>query len=239
MGHRGGTTCELGDETARFTTMIRKSIPTARTTITIFLLVCVLSTTGCLDVLTGEKSLSVTSDPVDVSDEALAATEYELARNESPEFNASVSVAGQNRSIEATSHLREYERNTDLVVTEVTITRFVVLSTPKAEIAGQTLNPIEDRSNGQLIEQLLKNYQGVNTPQFEGNRTTAALGSQRTVSTYSAKANIVEGVDIPVTIHVTTFPHGDDFITVIAVHPSDLNEQQRIDQLLGGIKHPA
>ncbi|UPM42471.1 DUF6517 family protein [Halocatena salina] len=222
----------------RFMTMIRDSIPTSKTTITL-LLVCLLATSGCLDVLTGEEPYSVESEPVDVSDDALSSTEYELARNESPTFNNSVSVADQERSVEATSHMREYERNTDLAGTEVSVTRFVVLSTPKAEIGGQSMNPIGDWSNNQLIEELLGTYEGVDTPEFDGNRTASVLGEERTVSTYTATAQVVEEVSVPVTIHVASFAHEDDYITVIAVHPDDLEEQQRIDRLLEGLEHPA
>ncbi len=219
--------------------MIRDSIPTAKTTLTIVLFVGLLSTSGCLDVLTGEEPYSVEAEQIDVSDDALSSTGYELARNESPTFNSSVSVADQERSVEATSHMREYERSTDLVAADVTVTRFVVLSTPKAEIAGESMNPIGDRSNSQLIERLLNSYDGVDSPEFDGNYTASALGAERTVSTYTATAQVVEGVSIPVTIHAASFAHEDDYITVIAVYPTDLDERQKIDQLLEGVEHPA
>lgn len=219
--------------------MIRDSIPAAKPTITILLLVCLLTTSGCLDFLTGEEPYSVESEPINVSNDALSSTGYELTRNESPTFNTSVSVADQKRSVKATSHMREYERNTDLVSADVAVTRFVVLSTPKAEVAGQSMNPIGDRSNSQLIEELLKSYDGVDSPEFENNRTASALGEERTVSTYTATAQIVEGISVPVTINVASFAHEDDYITVIAVYPDDLEEQQRVDQLLSGLEHPA
>lgn len=219
--------------------MIRDSIPTAKTTITIFLLVCLLSTSGCLDVLTGEEPYSVEAERAVVGNDALDTTGYELTRNESPTFNSSVSVANQTRSVEATSHMREYERSADFVSADVTVTRFVVLSTPKAEVGGQSMNPIGDRSNDQLIERLLESYEGIDSPEFESNRTASALGEERTVSTYTATAQIVEGVSIPVSIHVTSFAHEDDYITVVAVYPTDLDEQQKVDKLLEGLEHPA
>ncbi|RRJ30239.1 DUF6517 family protein [Halocatena pleomorpha] len=218
--------------------MIRDSIPRSKTTITI-LLVCLLATSGCLNVLTGEEPYSVESEPINVSDEALSSTGYEMTHNESPTFNSSVSIADQERSVEATSHMRGYERNTDLVATEVAITRFVALSTPKAEIGGQSMNPIGEWSNRQLIEELIGTYDGVDTPEFDSNRTASVLGKKRTVSTYTATVQVVEDVSVPVTIHVASFAHGDDYITVIAVHPDDLEERQRIDRLFTGLEHPA
>lgn len=219
--------------------MIRDLIPTEKPIITILLLVCLLSTSGCLDVLTGEEPYSVESEQIDVSDNALSTTGYELVRNESPTFNTSVSVADQERSVEASSHMREYERSTDIVGADVSVTRFVVLSTPKAEVAGESMNPIGDWSNGQLIEELLGSYEGVDSPEFEENRTASALGEERTVSSYTATAQVVEGLSVPVTIHVASFAHEDDYITVIAVHPDDLEEQQKVNQLLKELEHPA
>lgn len=219
--------------------MIRDSIPTAKTTITILLLVCLLPMSGCLGFLTGEEPYSVESEPIDVSDDVLSTTGYELTRNESPTFNTSVSVADQERSVEATSHMREYERSTDILETDVAVTRFVVLSTPKAEIAGHTMNPIGDWSNNQLIKELVGSYTGVDSPESEGNRTAVALGEERQISTYTAAAQVADGISVSVSVHVASFAHEDDYITVIAVHPDKLEEQQRVDQLLEGLVHPA
>lgn len=211
----------------------------SRTTLATLLLVCVLTTTGCLGFITGDSPLSIESDDVAVSNSALSDTDYERVRNKTITFNSSFSIGDEKRTVKATSHFREYTREADLQIVDIAATRFVVLSTPKAEIAGESLNPIGDRSDSQLIKRLLRSYDGVNSIEFVGNRTVTSLGEERTVSTYEATAQITQSIEIPVTFHITTFAHGDDYITVLALHPKQIDEQARIDRLLAGLEHPA
>lgn len=210
----------------------------SRTTLTTVLLVCILMTTGCLGFITGDNALSIESDPVAVSNGTLSDSNYEQARNETITFNTSVSVGDQERTVNAKSHSREYSRDADLPATDMAVTRFVALSTPKAEVGGQSLNPISDQSNSQLAERLLRSYDGIRSPTHVGNRTVTSLGGERTISTYEATAQITQDVQIPVMLHVTTFSHGDDYITVLAIYPKQIDEQARIDNLLAGLEHP-
>jgi hypothetical protein len=202
-------------------------------------------TTGCIGFITGDEPLSATSDDVAVSENTLSATDYELVRQKTVGINKTVTVADQERTIKATNHLRVYSRDVPLQVEDVTlpadmaVTRFAVLSSPKAEIAGQSLNPIGHLSEEKLVKKFLDEYDGIDELDFAGNRTVESLGESRTVSTFTATVQITENVEIPVLLHVTTFAHEDDYITAIAIHPKQIDEQQRIDQLLNGLEHPA
>ena len=217
----------------------------SRTTLATLLLVGILMTTGCLGFITGDSPLSATSEDVAVSENALSATDYELVRKKTIGVNKTVTVADQERTIKATNHLRVYSRDVPLQVSGVTlpadvaITRFAVLSTPKAEIAGQSLNPIGHLSEKELVKKFLDEYENIDGLEFSGNRTVESLGDTRTVSTFTATVQITENVEIPVLLHVTTFAHEDDYITAIAIHPKQIDEQQRIDRLLNGLEHPA
>lgn len=220
------------------------SLP-SRTTVATVLLAGLLLSAGCLGFITGSSPLSVSAKDVSVSDSALSESEYEKLRDEKVGFNTSISVADQERRVEATNHLQVYQREVkgDIVPVEIDVplTRFMVLSTPKAEIAGQTMNPLGEKSTSEILEWISKNSDSkgsLSDFQLESNRSVQSLGEKRTVSKFSATME-VQGVGVPVTVHTATFAHEDDFITVISVHPKALDEQQRIDRMLENLEHPA
>lgn len=217
----------------------------SRTTLAALLFVSLLMTTGCLGFVTGSKPLTLESEPVAVSDSTLSTTGYEPVRSKTIGIKESVTIADQTRTVKADCHLRVYARDVNLQVNGVTlpadvdVSRFVVLSTPKAEIAGHSLNPIGDYQEDKLVRRFLREYDGIDNVQFVGNRTVQSLGEERTVSTFSATIQVAEGREISATLQVTSFAHGDDYITVIAIYPSQIDEQKRINRLLEGLEHPA
>lgn len=217
----------------------------SRTTLVTLLFVGLLMTTGCLGFVTGTEPLTLESEAVAVSDSVLSATDYEPVRSKTIGIKESVSVADQTRTVKADCHLRVYAREVNLQVNGVTlpadvaVSRFMVLSTPKAEIAGRSLNPIGEYQEDKLVQQFLREYDGIDDIQLVGNRTVQSLGEERTVSTFSATIQVTENEQISATLQVATFAHGDDYITVVAIYPSQIDEQQRIDRLLKGLEHPA
>jgi hypothetical protein len=220
------------------------SVP-SRTTLVTLLFVGILAMTGCLGFVTGDGPLKIASEDVAVSDSALSATDYELVRKKTIGINENVTVADQTRSVKSTTHLRVYTRDVNPQIAGVTlsddvpITRFMVLSTPKAEIAGQSLNPIGHLQEGELVQRFLQEYEDIDNIQFVGNQTIQSLGEERTISTFSATIQVAEGVEMTATLNVAAFEHGDDYITVMAIYPSQIDEQMRIKRLLKGLEHPA
>lgn len=210
----------------------------SRTTLATLLLVSLIMTTGCLGFITGDGPLSVESEPVAVSNSTVSEANYEVVRDKTITVDASVSVADQERTVEAKSHFREYGRDFDILGSDMTAARFVALSTPKAEVAGEPLNPIGDRSNDQLVNRLLQSYDGIKSVEFVKNRSVTSLGEDRTVATYEATAQVSQDVEIPVTLHTATFAHKDDYITILALYPKQLDEQPNIDKFLEELEHP-
>lgn len=220
------------------------SIP-SRTTLATVLLISLLLTAGCLSFITGSSPLEVAAEDVRVSDSALTESQYELLRDENIGFNSTVSVADQERTVRASNHLKVYQRETGgefvPIEVDVPLTRLMVLSTPKAEVAGETMNPLGQKSTSEILEWLAQNSESKGTLsdlQMESNRSVQSLGEKRTISTFSAIMD-VQGADVPVTVHTATFAHEDDFITVLSVHPEQLDEQQRIDRIIENLEHPA
>ncbi|MFB6139772.1 MAG: DUF6517 family protein [Halosimplex sp.] len=201
-------------------------------------LVALLASAGCLGFLTGSKPLDVSANATEVSDSALQETGYRLADSGSPNSTLNVSVAGQNRTIEASSEIRQYNRTVSLGPVEGDFARFSVYTTPTVSIAGQTINPLADLSNERLVRRFVASTSGLSDVRFESNRTVRSLGAERNVSVYGA-TQTMEGVEANVTIDVATFEHDGDFVVAIAVHPERIDERPRVNALFEGLRHPA
>ena len=203
-------------------------------------LIALVSTAGCVGVLTGSEPLTLESNPVSVSPSALSDAGYEEKRVTTQRLEREVSAAGQTREVIATNHLAEYARTIDAgPMGSGELARFVVVSTPAIEVLGRTFNPVGEMSNRELAELAQDQYEGLSDIQPKGERSVSLLGSQSTVSTFTADAT-VQGSDqtVELTLHVTRLRHGDDFIVVIAAHPSLLpGETDRIDTLIAGVQH--
>lgn len=191
---------------------------------------------GCTSLLTGE-TLTFESSPAAVSDSALQETGYEETVANESTIERTVTVAGQERTVRITNHVRQYQRGMELgPVGEVTAGQFMVFSTPSASVAGQSLNPAASWSNRRLIEEVASRSRGVNDVQFERNRTVQALGDSREVSVFSGTTTI-QGQQVDVLVHLTSFEHEGDVVIAVAVYPEEVDEEGRVDTLLSGLTH--
>ncbi|MDZ7702607.1 MAG: DUF6517 family protein [Halobacteriales archaeon] len=204
------------------------------------LLAFLIATAGCVGVLTGSEPLTLESSPVSVSSAAQSDTGYEESRVTTQELEREVSAAGQTREVIATNHIAEYARTIDAgPMGSGEFARFVVVSTPAVEVLGKTFNPVGEMSNRELAELAQDQYQGLSNIAEEGERSVTLLGSQTTVTRFSADAMVQgTGQTVELTLHVTRLRHGDDFIVIIAAHPTLLTgETGKIDRLLEGVQH--
>ncbi|MGB9931797.1 DUF6517 family protein [Haloarcula amylolytica] len=193
---------------------------------------------GCVGLITGE-TVEFDSAPATVSDSALEETGYEQSMADEQTLERTVTVAGQERTIRVTNHIRQYERGIDLgPVGEVNAGRFIVFSTPSASVAGQSLNPAASWSNERLVEEVASRNDQINDVQFERNRSVEALGESREVAVFSGTTTI-QGQEVDVLIHLTSFEHEGDVVVAVAVYPEQIDDQEspRIDTLLGGLSH--
>lgn len=203
-------------------------------------LIGLLVSSGCIGFLTGSESLAFESEPIQIFDSAREEAGYEEERRTTQVINRTFSVAGEERDVEVTNHLSEYSRSADLVVTEQQVARAIVLSTPEVRIAGKgPFNPVNKFSNRELVLRLTDKYESINNVRSEENRTLTILEEETTVSKFRADATLEGGQEIEVFIHVTKVQHEGDFVIGVAVHPTQLNEQERVDTLFESIDHPA
>jgi hypothetical protein len=197
---------------------------------------------GCVGVLTGNEPLTVEAGPVSVSSATLDDTGYEEVRSTTQEMTREVSAAGQTREVVVTNQVTEYARTIDIgPLGSGEFARFVVVSTPAVEVLGQTFNPVGEMSNREPAELAQAQYQGLENPETAGERRVSVLGTQATVSRFTADATLQgTGQSVELTLHVTRIRDGGDFIVVIAAHPTLLpGEAERVDTMLGGVQHDA
>jgi len=200
------------------------------------LLALLVVSSGCVGLITGETT-EFESSAATVNDAALESTGYEQRSSGTQNVTRNVSDAGQERTIRVVNHVNEYERTIDLgPLGEIEFTRFIVFSTPGAQVAGQNLNPAADWSNRRIVEQIAQRTGSVSDVQFERNRTVSSLGESRNVGVFSGTTE-VEGQEINVRIHVASFEHEGDVLIAVAVHPQRIDEESRVDTLYGGIEH--
>jgi hypothetical protein len=125
---------------------------------------------------------------------------------------------------------------------------FSVLAMPNARVGGQSVHPLSRISTEGLARRFLSTGNG--SVSFEGNRTVASLGDQRTVSTFRFEGSANAGADDSADgttdagatdglVHVASFDAGSDYVIVFAAHPAAFDEQERIDALVAGLEQPA
>jgi hypothetical protein len=209
-----------------------------RTGLLTVLVALLVVSSGCVGLITGE-TVAFEAEPASVDDAALETTGYDEARDEAQTLTRNVSVVGQERTVRITNHVAEYNRSVDLgPLGELEFARLILLSTPGATVAGQSLNPLASQSNRQLVERLVQRTERVSDVQSEGNRTVQILGEDRTVSEFTGTSD-VQGQEIDIRLHVASFEHEGDVVVAVAIHPERIDERDRVDTLLGAIQHPS
>ncbi|PSP52416.1 hypothetical protein BRC67_04560 [Halobacteriales archaeon QH_3_68_24] len=213
--------------------------------------VVLVSTVGCLGFLTGSQALEFSANETVVSDAALDETGYQEAGNQTVTNVINVTVAGQTRQANLTSYRYTYNRTVDEsevdrdglgalpengtvpVANTSDGVSFSVVATPNARVGGQSVHPLARVSPEDLVQRFLET--GNTSVRFEGNRTVASLGAERTVSTFrlEGETNASDAV-----VHVATFDAGTDFVITFAVHPGIIDEQDRVDTLIAGLERP-
>lgn len=200
-----------------------------------------LVTSGCISFLTGEEALTFDSDTVSVDDTATQETGYEQFRNESSRMNRTYAVAGQERNVTVTNHVAEYAKSVSVpLFGDKQVARFTVFATPKVTIAGQgPFNPVSDMNNTQLALLLQRQYTSIDNVQRESERSTTVLGEETTVTKFRADATMVGGQSTEVFFHLTKVEDGDDYVVLLGIYPTQVEEEENVFRMMAGAEHPA
>lgn len=206
-----------------------------RTALTALVAVLVVSA-GCAGLITGD-TIEFTASEASVSDSALDSSGYEEQNTTEQTITRNINVSGQQRTVRITNHFATYSRSGELNGTETPdMAQFLVISTPGAQMAGQTLNPLARLSNRELVDRLADRTGSIEDVQFEENRTVESLDSDREVSVFSGTTTI-SGQEVDVRIHIASFEHEGDVIVAAGIHPVQIEEEENIDELLAGLEH--
>ena len=209
-----------------------------RRIIAVVAVAALVTMSGC-GFLLGNEALEFNASPVAVDDTAQSDTGYEETRRSSQAVERSFQVAGQTRNVSVTNYLAEYGRTAETLFSDQQVARVTVLSSPKVQVLGESFNPLGDLSDRQLAQRFQEQYGSLDDLQFQSNRTASILGSERTVSKFTAQAQMNGGTYVDVNVHISKFADGDDFIVAVAVHPQQIDEESNVDTMFGGIVHPA
>lgn len=198
---------------------------------------------GCLGFITGEEPLEVTASPGSVSEAALSETGYAEHEIDSLGVEETFEVGDRSRTVRVTNWHSQYDRALDLgsdVGERFQGAVFSVLSTPKVEILGRSLNPIDEWGTDRIVEMIQDRYEGVEDLQQVDEYTSTVLGAAVSVTEYDGTAEIAgsgEGIDLR--FHVTdAIDHGDDFVLCLAVYPTIVpGEDEAVGTLLNGVEH--
>lgn len=200
----------------------------------------VLLTSGCLGFVTGEESYSETADPAKTDEETSKDTGYELESVKEQTAEEEFEIAGETRTVEANNWVSTYEKSFEMpILGEAKTGVFAVVSTPAFEIAGQTLNPIADYSNAELVELLASQYDDLTVREEVGTDELSIQGSTVEVSKFDAAATF-QGEDLDVFVHVGSLRNEDDFLVPLGIYPQDREseEEPNVVKLMEAIEHP-
>jgi predicted small lipoprotein YifL len=206
-----------------------------RSTLTAAALAALVALAGC-GMLTGD--LSYSASPATVDDPTLEDTGYEEANVTEQEVTREFSAAGQTRNVTVTNHVAMYERSVDVpVVGQQRAAVFGAFATPQVDVLGESFNPVDDYSDRELAALAQQQYSGLTVGDAVGTRNVSVLGEPANVTKFDGQASI-GGSTIDVYVHVTKVKHDGDFVVAVAIYPQAMDdEQETVDELLGGLQH--
>lgn len=192
---------------------------------------------GCMDLITGDEARFEAETAV-VADDVAADTGYEEVSVETQRMERTFDQV--DRTVVVINSVAEYARSVDIGPLSGELARFTALSTPQITVVpGQPANPVGEMDNRELAETFQSEYSDVSDVEHVGDREVQMLGDSVEVSQFSARARTQAGESTDVYIHIAKTESGDDFLVAVGVHPQELDDQDEVDQLVGGIEHPA
>ena len=194
-------------------------------------------TAGCLDVLT-EETMEYESQPVAVAEAVATQEGYELENRD--EFvideEADVPVLGTRRVL-ITNHIANYS----VAGADEQVTGLLVASSPKAEVAGQGVNPLGRVPLEDLIDQIDEGEAGDSDVEEEEVESTEirVLGSDAEVQKIPSTTETDDGQEIETYVYVTRVANEDDYIISVGMLPRQLEAQESsVYAMMEGIEHP-
>jgi len=203
----------------------------------------VAATAGCLDFILGD-DLSFEATAASLAEATLSETGYEERRIKEQSMEREFEAGGESRTVGITNWLAEYDKSIDLSAIgggDQRAATFTVLTTPQAEVLGQTFNPVGDMSAAEIVGLAQDRYEGFGSLSPQSETTATLLGSSTTVTRFSGSAELAEtgqNVDLELQVAEAVKSNGD-FAVAIGGYPEQLASRERSNffAMLENVQH--
>ncbi|ELY64560.1 DUF6517 family protein [Natrinema versiforme] len=218
-------------------TTSRRSLLAAGATGTIAL------TAGCLDFVLGNGPLEFDSDRVAPTDGALEETGYDEKEVTEETIDRTVELpAGIERDVEASIWTSVYSKQLEYRGQEREGSAFAAVSIPGMEVAGRSVNPLDDMSNEELLAEFLNQIDGergeIRNIQHEESFELSILDGARETDVFIGESELA-GEPIDIEIKITSFDHEDDLLVLLGTLPKmNTKESANVEVLMESVEHP-
>ncbi|WP_222918529.1 DUF6517 family protein [Natrinema sp. SYSU A 869] len=199
-------------------------------------------TAGCLGFVLGNEPLEFDSNRVAPANEMVAETGYEEQTVEERTMERSEAIGGVERDFEASIWTSSYSKSVDYMGQTREGSAFAAVSVPGMEVAGQSVNPLDDMSNEELLTEFLdrvdSNRGDIENIQHQESFALDILDDSRTVDTFVGESEL-EGEPIDIEIKLTSFDHEDDQLVLFGILSKRLaDESANVELLMESAEHP-
>ncbi|QCS42543.1 DUF6517 family protein [Natrinema versiforme] len=198
-------------------------------------------TAGCLDFVLGNGPLEFSSDRVAPTDEALEETGYDEKEVTEETIDRTVELpAGIERDVEASIWTSVYSKQLEYKGQEREGSAFAAVSIPGMEVAGRSVNPLDDMSNEELLAEFLNQIDGgeIRNIQHEESFELPILDEQRETDVFMGESDLA-GEPIDIEIKITSFTHEDDLLVLLGTLPKmNTKESANVEVLMESVEHP-
>jgi len=195
------------------------------------------ATASCGFIL-GNEPAEFEADPSAVADDALSETGYEFVENGTDEIEREFEAGGESRTVIATNVRAKHEKTVGLEgLGEQKAAVFTSLTTPQAEVLGQTFNPVEDMSAEELAGRVQDRYSEFKDVTQQSESDVTVNGETTTQAKFTAEAAF-DGSPLEIFFHVSEAVElGDDFVVTFGAYPQQTPEEEdNVVQLMEAVE---
>lgn len=179
-------------------------------------------------------TIEAEADPAGVGQSALESASYQHEQTTDFPIERTIEVEGTSRDVKLTNWIAAYRKS--LTGVESMPGQFSAFSSPTISIANQDVNPLRRMDEEQLLQMLVEQSgTGIEDIQAVGERGLTILDDSVTITKYEGTTK-QEGFDV--FLHFGTLTHDGDFLAVLGVHPTQVDETANVDALAEGTEHP-
>ncbi|MFA9417407.1 DUF6517 family protein [Natrinema sp. HArc-T2] len=200
-------------------------------------------TAGCIDFVLGNGPLEFDSDRVAPSDDALTETGYQEKDATEETIERTIELpGGVEREIRAAIWRSVYTKEVEYAGQTNEGAAFAAISIPGMQVAGRSLNPLDELSNKELLERFLEQVPNENGGISNITHTDSfgldILGDGRKVDVFAGESQF-EGETIDIELKLTSFDHEGDLLVLLGTYPKMLTaESANAEQLMESVTHP-